>query len=228
MERGIGDTRKLTVGAAGRCRIRGDPETHQQAMLEERGLGGTRSFTPPGPLKDAGLEETRRTIAGTAGRSRNRGDPGNHREAKLEAESWGNLELRRRQSRRMRDSRKLDEPSPAPGRCRIRGNPKTHRKAMLKVEEPGKPGDATGGGAEGCGIRGNSMNHRRKSRKVQDSGRPEGCIERRGRTVENAGKPGDLQPAAPKDADSRKLEKPIAGTAWRHGRRGNSQPGQRG
>jgi len=84
MERGIGDTRKLTVGAAGRCRIRGDPETHQQAMLEERGLGATRSFTPPGPLKDAGLEATRRTIAGKAGRFRNRGDPGNDREALLE------------------------------------------------------------------------------------------------------------------------------------------------
>jgi hypothetical protein len=126
----------------------------------------------------------------------------------------------------MWDSRKLDEPSPAPGRCRIRGNPKTHRKARLKVEEPGKPGDSTAGGAEGCGIRGNSMNHRRKSRKMQDSGRPEDCIERRGRTVENAGKPGDLQPAAPKDADSRKLEEPIAGTAWRPRRRGNSQPGQ--
>jgi len=36
------------------------------------------------------------------------------------------------------------------------------------------------------------MNHRRKSRKMQDSGRPEGCIERRGRTVEDAGKPGDF------------------------------------
>jgi hypothetical protein len=72
MERGIGDTRKLTVGAAGRCRIRGDPEAHRQAMLEERGLGATRSFTPPGPLKDAGLEETRGTIAGKAGRFRNR------------------------------------------------------------------------------------------------------------------------------------------------------------
>jgi hypothetical protein len=116
MERGIGDTRKLTVGAAGRCRIRGDPEAHRQAMLEERGLVATRSFTPPGPLKDAGLEETRGTIAGKAGRFRNRGDPGNDREAMLEAESQGNLEIRRRQSRRMRDSRKLEEPSPAPGR----------------------------------------------------------------------------------------------------------------
>jgi len=45
------------------------------------------------------------------------------------------------------------------------------------------------------------MNHRRKSRKMQNSGRPEGCIERRGRTVEDSGKPGDLQPAAPKDAE---------------------------
>jgi hypothetical protein len=83
MERGIGDTRRLTVGAAGGCRIRGDPETHRQAMLEERGLGATRSFTQPGSLKDAGLEETRRTIAGKAGRFRNRGDPGNDREALL-------------------------------------------------------------------------------------------------------------------------------------------------
>jgi hypothetical protein len=83
MERGIGDTRKLTVGAAGRCSSRGDPEAHQQAMLEERGLGETRSFTPTVPLKDAGFEETRRPIAGTAGRLRNRGDLGNHREALL-------------------------------------------------------------------------------------------------------------------------------------------------
>jgi hypothetical protein len=97
MERGIGDTRKLTVGAAGRCRIRGDPETHQQAMLEERGLGATRSFTPPVPLKDAGLEETRRTIAGTAGRCGIRGDSETHREALLEEESRGNLEIRQRQ-----------------------------------------------------------------------------------------------------------------------------------
>jgi hypothetical protein len=111
---------------------------------------------------------------------------------------------------------------------RVRGNPETHRKARLKVEEPGKPGDSTAGGAEGCGIRGNSKNHRRKSRKMQNSGRPEDCIERRGRTVEYAGKPGDLKPAAPKDADSRKLEEPIAGTAWRHWRRGNSQLGQKG
>jgi hypothetical protein len=116
MERGIGDTRKLTVGAAGRCSSRGDSETHRQAMLEERGLGETRSFTPPVPLKDAGLEETRGTIAGAAGRSRNRGDPGNHREAMLEEERRGNPEIRRRQSRRMRDLRKLEEPSPAPGR----------------------------------------------------------------------------------------------------------------
>ena len=109
---------------------------------------------------------------------------------------------------------------------RNRGNPKTHRKARLKVEEPGQPGDSIAGSAEGCGIRGNSMNHRRKSRKMQNSGRPEDCIERRCRTVEDAGKPGDLQPAAPKDADSRRLEEPIAGTAWRHWRRGNPRPGQ--
>jgi hypothetical protein len=66
-------------------------------MLEERGLGETRSFTPSAPLKNAGFEETRRTIAGTAGRSRNRGNPGTDREAKLEAESRGNLEIRRKQ-----------------------------------------------------------------------------------------------------------------------------------
>jgi hypothetical protein len=119
----------------------------------------------------------------------------------LEEESRGNPEIRRRQSRRMRDSRKLEEPSPAPGRCRLWGNPETHRKALLEERRLGETRRITAGTAEGCGIRGNSMNHRRKSRKMQNSGRPEDCIERRGRTVEDAGRPGDLKPATPKDVE---------------------------
>jgi hypothetical protein len=126
----------------------------------------------------------------------------------------------------MRDSRKLEEPSPAKpedsGTGETRGM--IERRCLRRIA--GATWSFDEGGAEGCGIRGNSKNHRRKSRKMQNSGRPEDCIERRGRTVEDAGQPGDLKPAAPKDADSRQLEEPIAGTAWRPRRRGNSQPGQ--
>jgi hypothetical protein len=57
-------------------------------MLEERGLGETRSFTPPVPLKDAGLEETRRRIAG-ARKMRKRGNPVTHRKARLEVGETG-------------------------------------------------------------------------------------------------------------------------------------------
>jgi len=97
MERGVGDTRKLTVGAAGRSRIRGDPETDRQAMLEERGLGATRSFTPPVPLKDAGLEATRRTRRRHSRKIEEPGRPGESSKAKLEEDRRGNLEIRRKQ-----------------------------------------------------------------------------------------------------------------------------------
>ena len=100
-------------------------------MLEERGLGETRSFTLPVPLKDAGLEETRGTIAGTAGRSRNRGDLETHREALLEEENRGNLAIRLEAS--LKDA--------------IRGNSMNHRRHP-EDEDPGKPGDSSQGEAK--------------------------------------------------------------------------------
>jgi hypothetical protein len=129
-------------------------------MLEERGLGETRSFEPPVPLKDAGLEETRRTIAGTAGRSRNRGDPGNHREARPEAESRGNPEIRRRQRRRMRfeETRRTIAGT---RKMRVQGNLKAHRKARLRSRRRGNLANRLQAALKDAELRGNLKAHRR-------------------------------------------------------------------
>ncbi len=172
------------------------------------------------------IGETRRTIAGKAGRLRNRGDPGNHREAMLERIAG---ETRRSTKAELKDVGLEATRRTIAGtrKKRVSGKPGDSSQGEAERGGNGETWRINRGSAEGCGIRGNSMNHRRKSRKMLDSGKPEDCIERRGRTVEDAGKPGDLQPAAPKDADSRKLDEPIAGTVWRHWRRGNSQPSQK-
>ena len=92
----FGATRSSIAGIAGRCEIRGNSKIHQPAP-KERGFGATRRLT-----------------VGTAGRCRNRGrpedsSPGGTGGAKIR----GNPEIHRQSRRRMRDSRKLEDPSPA-------------------------------------------------------------------------------------------------------------------
>jgi hypothetical protein len=143
--------------------VRGSPQLHREAKLEESRCGATRSFTPQGnaegrdtrelartspakpedagtgvtrgiigrrnwkseesgqpgdlypeALKDGRFEATRRSIAGKAGRCGSRGNPGNaSRGATGGAKPRGNLELHRWERRRMRNSRQLEDPSPA-------------------------------------------------------------------------------------------------------------------
>jgi len=93
---GTGDARGLIIGAPGGARIRGHPEIHHQIRR-----------------KDARLEETRRSIAGTAGKMQDSGTPGDSSSAQLEEHEPGQPGAAAPKALRMRDSRKLDDPSPA-------------------------------------------------------------------------------------------------------------------
>lgn len=107
-----GNLKTHARGNAGRCRIRGDPETHHEETLksEDSGQPGDSFAAPP---KDARFGETRDSIAGKpedAGFGATRrligGDTG-------EAKIRGNLGLRLQCHRRMRKSGQPEAPSPA-------------------------------------------------------------------------------------------------------------------
>jgi len=83
-------TRDSAAGEAGRCRIRGNPEPHWKAALEERRPGATRSFSADA-AEGCEIQGDLNPIAGTAGRCRERGNPGTHRKALLEEQAQGRL-----------------------------------------------------------------------------------------------------------------------------------------
>jgi len=79
---------------------------------------------------------------------------------------------------RMRDSRKLDDPSPA--RPEDRGNGETRSLGWEAESEKQSDGETRGfayEAAKGCEIRGNSKIHRRHSRRLEDPGKPGASFE---------------------------------------------------
>jgi len=122
--------------------MRGDPKPHQQAMLEEQGLGETRSFT-----------------ASAAEGCVIRGNSKNHRRRSRKIEEPGrpgeSIE-RRSLRRRAGATRRFDEGGTEG--CGTRGNSKNHRRHP-EDEEEGKPDDSSQGEAkvEGTGKPGASM-----------------------------------------------------------------------
>ena len=111
-------------------------------------------------LEDVGFGATRKTVGQRA------------KEVKIRGDS----EIHRRQSRRVRESGKLDDlPIGTAGRCGTRGDPKPHRKRHWSSEDSGQPENShpgqlkdarfeetrrsIAGTAERCRMRGNSNPH---------------------------------------------------------------------
>jgi hypothetical protein len=126
--------------------------------MRDSGQPDEPSLAPP---EGARSEETRRSIDRRAEGAKIRGDP----------------EIHRRDRRRARDSRQLEDPPVGiAGGCRIRGNPGTRRRSCGRSEDSGRPGDSplvtlkdarfevtrssVAGTAGRCWMRGNLQPHR--------------------------------------------------------------------
>jgi hypothetical protein len=108
---------------------------------------------------------------GTAGRCSIRGDPEAHRQATPKVKIRGNPENYRRFRRRMRESRKLDHPSPAqPEGAEFGATRRLTVRRYQRIEAPGQPEASSQVPPKGCEIRGNSMIHRRLGLNMQEPG----------------------------------------------------------
>jgi hypothetical protein len=119
-----------------------------------------------GRLECAGPDRKRRFIRGLERGCKVRGRSGGHHRPSRGRRIRGSPKTRKRHNRKMRESGKPEDPSPATlverefgatrrftageaGRCKSRGNPELHRRERRKMSNPGKPGDSSDGAAEG-------------------------------------------------------------------------------
>jgi hypothetical protein len=113
-ERGFGETWKLKPAAKPEGAGGEETRSHTGRRSWTSDADGQPEASAPAAPKDVKFEVTRGSVAGKAGRCRNRGNSGTHRQAQSEERSFGgNSRFQRRVCRRMRDSRRLDDPSPA-------------------------------------------------------------------------------------------------------------------
>jgi len=194
-------------------RSRGNPEVHSNWRSQR-----IRSF-----------RETWRFADGTTGWCGNRGDSGIHQPVPEGPEigvtrgtDHGDTERpgcgatcgsASRHRRRVRDSRQLEDPSPAKSEIQDKGG---NSEACIRGGERdltnrGDSESQESGSAERCEIRGNSKIHRRHSQRTEMRGNPE-----------------IRHPARPKDAGYGATRRRVTSQAGRCRGRGNSEPSSRG
>jgi hypothetical protein len=122
-DRGFGATRRFTLGDAGRCRSRGNPELVSPGRRRVRDAG--KPVDPPdGAAEGAKSRGNPGIHRRNSRRMRGRGNPETHREALQEERgtgaTWGFTEG---SADRVRDSRQLEDPSPASGQMQDAGRP---------------------------------------------------------------------------------------------------------
>jgi len=152
--RAFGVTWRFDSGDAGGCKSRGNPELHRRDRRKVR--GSRRLGTPSVGADRRRFRATWRFTVGIAGGCRIRGNPETHRKATLEERRFGETwRFTSRYRRRVQDSRKLENPSPAqpedagaegtraPHRRAERDNAWSEQEASLKVD--GKQAGATQG-----------------------------------------------------------------------------------
>jgi hypothetical protein len=189
-KRSRGATRSSSAGSTEGREIRGDSKIRRRQSRKMQSLGKPRGHIRrrnwnsedagqpgdlmPVALKDARFEATRRSIAGKAGRCGSRGNPGDvSRGATGGPKPRGNLELHRWERQRMRNSRQLEDPSPAEPEdagCGATRSPIGRRdresgaEGQPKVPEPDELKDARIGATRNS-IAGTAF-------EMQDSGKP--------------------------------------------------------
>jgi hypothetical protein len=174
-----------------------------------RSFGDTRGFAA-GPAEGCETRGNSKTHCRHSQRMQEPGMPGDSSSAHLEERGFGDTRrFTARYAERMRDSRKLDDPSLAqPERCRTRGHPGTHHRRSWKSTSRGNP-ERQRQRRRGCEIRGNSMIDRRHGQRTEGSGKLEAWSPTRTKGA-GLGQPGNAYPAQ----------------AERSRRRGNPPPDQ--
>jgi hypothetical protein len=113
---------------------RGATRNHTERRNWKCGAEGQPKAPAPETPKDARREATRESVAGKAGRCRKRGNPRNASAgATGNARPRGYPKLTRQMRRRMRDSRRLEDPSPArPEDAEAGATRRKHREAQTE------------------------------------------------------------------------------------------------
>jgi len=145
-----------------KTRVLGQLRTWSSAIPKDRCTGqpGNDQSAPP---KDSILDPPRESVAGKSRKMQRAGKPAASVEgAAGSARSWGNPELRSQRRRRMRDSSRLGNPSPA----------------TVKGSCFGVTRNAVADTANGRAVRGDPEVRYRLSRKRQKLGQPGFCIGR--------------------------------------------------
>ena len=137
--------------------------------------------------EDTGSGATRRLIVGDTGGCEAAGQPG---------------DFHNRHRRRMRESGRLEDPSPVKPEMQDEGQPETCIRGAARSAGTGATWNFITGSAEDAKVRGNSNPIAGTAKWTEDRGQPEDSVAGAGRSGVSTGQPGDASVAEREDAES--------------------------